>query len=194
MEDPVVVKIGGSLADRVRPIVETLRSCRRPVLIVPGGGRFARLVRESAVEGDAAHWMAIAAMEQFGWLIAAEGVSPAGDLHVPRHLEVLLPYLPLRHADPLPHTWDVTSDTIAAWVAASLSLDLVVLKSVDGIRSGGVLIDRLFSPVATDDVDPSFLPFVLSHGVRVVVLNGRIPDRLESWLRGEPVTGTTIGF
>ncbi len=194
MDDPVVVKIGGSLADRVRPIIDILRSCRRPALIVPGGGRFARLVRESAVEGDAAHWMAVAAMEQFGWLIASQGVLPVDDLHVPRNLEVLLPYLPLRHADPLPHTWDVTSDTIAAWVAASLSLDLVVLKSVDGIRSGGLLIDRLARPIATDDVDLSFVPFVLSHDVRVVVLNGKVPERLETWLRGEPVTGTTIGF
>ncbi|NYT07242.1 MAG: uridylate kinase [Methanomicrobiales archaeon] len=194
MSDQVVVKIGGSLADQVLPLIETLRTCRRPALIVPGGGRFARLVRESPVEGDAAHWMAVCAMEQFGWLISQQGIPPADDLHVPETLEVLLPYLPLRNADPLPHSWDVTSDTIAAWVAASLSLDLIVLKSVDGIRSEGMLIERLSRPVETDDVDVSFLPFVLSHGVRVVILNGRIPGRLESWLRGHPVTGTTIGF
>ncbi len=194
MENPVVVKIGGSLADHVRPIIETLRASRRPALIVPGGGRYARLVRESSVEGDAAHWMAISAMEQFGWFISTQGVPPADDLHIPTRLEVLLPYLPLRHSDPLPHTWDVTSDTIAAWTAAFLSLDLIVLKSVDGIRSGGILFDRISRPVETDDVDPSFIPFVLSHGVRAVVLNGRVPGRLESWLRGDPVTGTTIGF
>ncbi len=194
MEDPVVVKIGGSLADHTRPILEALRSSRRAALIVPGGGRFARLVRESAVEGDAAHWMAVCAMEQFGWLISAQGVPPVAELHVPDTLEVLLPYLPLRVADPLPHTWEVTSDTIAAWVAATLSLDLIVLKSVDGIRSAGVLIDRLSRPVGTDDVDASFLPFVLSNGVRVVILNGKVPGRLESWLQGLPVTGTTIGF
>lgn len=194
MEDPVVVKIGGSLADHFGPLLDVLRSCRRPALIVPGGGRFARLVRETSAEDDAAHWMAICAMEQFGWLVSAEGVPPAADLHVPDTLEVLLPYLPLRDADPLPHTWAVTSDTIAAWVAASLSLDLIVLKSVDGIRSGGVLIDRVSRPVETDDVDASFLPFVLSKGIRVVILNGRVPGRLESWLQGFPVTGTTIGF
>jgi aspartokinase-like uncharacterized kinase len=194
MEDPVVVKIGGSLADHTWPLLEALRSSRRPALIVPGGGRFARLVRESGVEGDAAHWMAVCAMEQFGWLISAQGIPHTSDLHVPGTLEVLLPYLPLRDADPLPHTWEITSDTIAAWVAASLSLDLIVLKSVDGIRSGGLLIDRVSRPVRTDDVDASFLPFVLSHGVRVVILNGRVPGRLESWLQGFPVTGTTIGF
>jgi len=194
MDDPVVVKIGGSLADYTRPLLKVLRSSRRPALIVPGGGRFARLVRESGVEGDAAHWMAVCAMEQFGWLISAQGIPPVTDLHVPSTLEVLLPYLPLKDADPLPHTWEITSDTIAAWVAASLSLDLIVLKSVDGIRSGGVLIDRVSREVGTDDVDASFLPFVLSHGVRVVILNGRVPGRLESWLQGFPVTGTTIGF
>ena len=194
MKDPVVVKIGGSLADYVAPILGTLRSCRQPALIVPGGGVFARFIRECPVDDDAAHWMAICAMEQFGWLIAAHGIPPVADLHVPETLEVLLPYLPLRNADPLPHTWEVTSDTIAAWVAASLSLDLVVLKSVDGIRSSGVLIDRLSQPVETEVVDPSFIPFVISKKVRVVILNGRVPDRLESWLQGRPVTGTTIGF
>ncbi len=194
MEDPVVIKIGGSLADRLKSIVETLRSCRQPALIVPGGGVYANLVRQSPVDGDAAHWMAICAMEQFGWLIAAQGIPPVAELHVPKTIEVLLPYLPLRNADPLPHTWDVTSDTISAWVAASLSLDLLVLKSVDGIRSGGVPIDRISRPVETDDVDPSFIPFVLSRGIRVVVLNGRAPGSLESWLQGRPVTGTTIGF
>jgi hypothetical protein len=194
MEEPLVVKIGGSLADHVVPLVEILRSSQRPALIVPGGGRYADLVRESHVGGDAAHWMAVCAMEQFGWLIASLDVPPVTTLHVPRSLEVLLPYIPLREADPLPRTWEVTSDTVAAWVAASLSLDLVVLKSVDGIRSGGVLIDQVTRPVMTDDVDPMFIPFVLANGTRVAILNGRIPVRLASWLEGRPVTGTTIGF
>src|SRR5512137_929824 len=114
MADPVVVKIGGSLTDHIEPIIAILYHSRRPALIVPGGGKCAQLIRELGLEGDAAHWMAVCAMEQFGWLISAKGVTPMSKLHVPSGLAVLLPYLPLLQADPLPHTWGVTSDTIAA--------------------------------------------------------------------------------
>ena len=65
MQGPLVVKIGGSLMDRVPDLIPELREFR--VLIVPGGGSFADLVRASRVDDqDAAHWMAIAAMEQYG--------------------------------------------------------------------------------------------------------------------------------
>ena len=73
-----------------------------PVLIVPGGGKFADLVRETGISGDAAHWMAIAAMEQMGWYIASKGVSPVTHLQVPDRVEVLLPYTLLRNARPAP--------------------------------------------------------------------------------------------
>jgi len=41
-----------------------LRASPRPLLIVPGGGVFADTVRQLVVNDDAAHWMAIAAMDQ----------------------------------------------------------------------------------------------------------------------------------
>jgi hypothetical protein len=194
MAVPVVVKIGGSLCDHVDPIIAVLHHSGRPALIVPGGGICARFIRELGMDGDAAHWMAICAMEQFGWFISAKGVTPVRELHAPRGLAVLLPYLPLVQADPLPHTWQVTSDTIAAWVAFSLGLDLIILKSVDGIRRDGVLQARLCDVITTDVVDSCFLPYVLSNKVHAVVINGRHPRRLEVCLQGNRVTGTTIGF
>ena len=194
MADAVVVKIGGSLTDHIDPIIAVLHHSRRPALIVPGGGKCAQLIRELGMEGDAAHWMAVCAMEQFGWLISAKGVTPISKLHVPSGLAVLLPYLPLLQADPLPHTWEFTSDTIAAWVASSLGLDLIVLKSVDGINENGILKERLCEVITTDVVDSSFLPYVLAHRVNVVIINGRHPKRLEAYLQGNSVPSTTIGF
>ncbi len=194
MVGPYVIKIGGSLEEQLNPLLEVLLRCSCPVLIVPGGGRFARMIRDTGIRGEAAHWMAVAAMEQFGWLIASKGVCYSTNLHCPEKAELLLPYLPLRRTDPLPHTWDVTSDSIAAWVAWSLGLDLVLLKSVDGIFSGGLLQERVTSRVETDVVDPFFLPFVLEKRVRTKIINGNVPERLESFLNGFPVPGTTIGF
>jgi hypothetical protein len=194
MEGPVIVKIGGSLMDQLDMILQSLQRSGRPVLIVPGGGRFADLVRETGISGDAAHWMAIAAMEQMGWCIVSKGVSPVTFLRVPSQVEVLLPYTLLRNADPLPRSWEVTSDTISAWIASCLSLPLILLKSVDGIRSGGILQDRIERDFPTEDVDPCFIRYVISSGVKTIVMNGRAPGRLDLLLEGGKVPGTTIGF
>ncbi len=194
MAGSYVIKIGGSLEEHIDPILSVLRHSSCPCLIVPGGGRFADMIRRTGVEGEHAHWMAIAAMEQFGWLIASRGAACGSILDRPENLEVFLPYISLRETDPLPHTWDVTSDTIAAWVAHMLDLDLIVLKSVDGIFEGGKLKEKVTGIMGTKVVDPFFIHFVLGNGVRTIIMNGKVPERLEKFLNGYPVTGTTIGF
>ncbi len=191
----LVVKVGGSLAPHIPEIVPVLRDSPRPLLIVPGGGIFADAVRSSAsaADADAAHWMACAAMDQYGWIIAAEGLRTTSRIAVPKTTAVLLPYCVLRRHDPLPHSWDVTSDTIAAWVAKMTGCNLLILKSVDGIEVSGKITARLDRAVATDTVDPCFLPFVLEHRVRTFVMNGTDPHRIARWLEGKPVRGTSIG-
>jgi aspartokinase-like uncharacterized kinase len=190
---PLVVKVGGSLFDRVRTLLEVIRDSGRPVLIVPGGGPFADLVRRLNVSDTAGHWMAIAGMEQFGWYIASHGIPATAEIRLPEETTVLLPYCALRRIDPLPHSWDITSDTIAAWVAGDLGTDLVLLKSVDGIYHHRSLVRRIDHPCGIcDEVDPAFIPFALEHGIRTWVVNGRHDDRVRQVLRGEPVTGTLI--
>jgi 5-(aminomethyl)-3-furanmethanol phosphate kinase len=190
--EPFVVKLGGSLMDRLPVLIPLLTGQKRPLLIVPGGGRFAQIVRDCGLTGDAAHWMAIAAMDEFGWYISSFGISVADALFRPKNTRILLPYGIMRVTDPLPHRWDVTSDTIAAWVAHCLGLPLVVLKSVDGITSGGELLPRVAAPIPCDEVDPFFIPYVLSHGVPSVIVNGQIPERVISVLDGRPTRGTLI--
>ena len=190
---PLVVKVGGSLFDRVAPLLDILREVGRPVLIVPGGGKFADLVRRLAVSDTSAHWMAIAGMEQFGWYIASHGIPAVASPVLPAEATVLLPYCALRKADPLPHSWNVTSDTIAAWVAYELSTDLILLKSVDGIHHRRRLLSRVEDPSLTaDEVDPAFIGFVFEHDIVVRVVNGRHDDRVRGVLRDEAVTGTLI--
>jgi hypothetical protein len=190
---PLVVKVGGSLFDRVVPLLEIFREVGRPVLIVPGGGKFADLVRRLAVSDTTGHWMAIAGMEQFGWYIASHDVPAVSALKLPAEVTVLLPYCALRRADPLPHSWNVTSDTIAAWVAKELSLDLLLLKSVDGIRHHRKLLSRVEDPSLTpDEVDPAFIRFVFEHNLRARVVNGRHDDRVRQALRDEAVVGTLV--
>jgi aspartokinase-like uncharacterized kinase len=190
---PIVVKLGGSLCNRITDLVPALIASRRPLFIVPGGGIFADAVRDSRVDDDFTHWMAIAAMDQYGWLIASQGIITTTLMHVPDRTVVFLPYCSMQNLDPLPHSWDVTSDSIAAWVADTLGLDLLLLKSVDGIREAGTLLERVSAPVDTEVVDPFFIPFVLEKKIKTTIINGSCINHVEKFLKGEAVLGTRIG-
>jgi aspartokinase-like uncharacterized kinase len=191
-ERPLVVKVGGSLFPVAGTIIPVLRESRRPLLLVPGGGPFARVVRSLQLPDEPAHWMAILAMDQFGWYLAAGGVPVTQELSLPRRTEILLPSRVLRECDPLPHTWDVTSDTIAAWIAFELGLDLLILKSVDGITRDGALVSLVTEPFLCTEVDPCLVPFALGHRVRTTILNGREEGRARDFLEGRKVPGTVI--
>jgi len=190
---PLIVKVGGSLYNQIPDIAPILIASERPLFIIPGGGPFADLVRQVRVNNDAAHWMAIAAMEQYGWFISSFGILTTDRIAVPLTTTILLPYRCLRLTDILPHTWDVTSDTIAAWVAGTLHLDLLLLKSIDGIFINGILQEQVTGPVESDIVDPCFIPFVIKNTVKTTIINGSQPDRVEKYLKGELIPRTEIG-
>jgi len=141
-----VIKVGGSLLSLGSALPRTLAALERlaatrSILIVPGGGPFADAVRVAsehhAISDDDAHWMAILGMEQFALLLASK-VRNAELVHRPgeiaraaarKMIPVLAPYRWLREADPLPHSWDVTSDSIAAWVATRVGArELILIK------------------------------------------------------------------
>jgi len=189
---PLVVKLGGSLLDCLTPIVAEIRALGLPLLVVPGGGPYADRVREQDLDDDTAHWLAIGAMDRVGRRIRDAGLPAVVDLSVPTGPAVLLPSRLLREHDPLPHRWEVTSDTIAAWVARTLSAELVLLKSVDGICRDGRLVRRLGAPCSTEVVDPCLIPYVLAWGVPTAILNGRVPGRLAAFCAGAGPVGTRI--
>jgi aspartokinase-like uncharacterized kinase len=188
----VVLKIGGSLWDHVSGILPLVQASGRDLLIVPGGGQLADDVRRLALPDEASHWMAILAMEYFGWYISSFGLVRTRTICRPAGAEVLLPYAAMQDADPLPHTWSVTSDTIAAWVAYQLDAELILLKSVDGIMRNGLLLPEVNGPVHADEVDDAFIPFLLSRGMSARIVNGRVPERVRACLAGEPTAGTRI--
>jgi len=143
-----VIKIGGGLTgipgalDRVCAAVGEAARGRR-VLVVPGGGPFADAVREldrsAGLSADAAHWMAMLAMDQYAHVLAGRipGAvmvdEPGAILEALRlgSVVVLAPSRWMRSADVLPHTWDVTSDSVAAFVAGAVdAARLVLIKPV----------------------------------------------------------------
>jgi hypothetical protein len=96
--------------------------------------------------------MAVLAMDQFAHLIVdrrAQAALVTGPVEIERalaedRLPVLAPYRWLRERDPLPHAWDVTSDSIAAWVADALGAHRLVLVKPPHAEGVG-LVDPYFS-------------------------------------------------
>ncbi len=152
-----VLKIGGSLSrsDGLRALCREIGrlSEHYSLLVVPGGGDFAEQVREADrryhIGETASHCMALLAMDQYGYLLnqLIEGSFLTDDLNSARksaesgRAAILLPSALVIKEDPLPHSWQVTSDTIAAWVSHRAgSRRLVLLKDVDGLLGPDGLI------------------------------------------------------
>ena len=185
-----VVKLGGGVLAHgghfdaaLAAIADAARE--RRLLVVPGGGPFADAVRQAdrqvGLSPDAAHWMAVLAMDQYAHLVAARlagAVLVAGPGEIAAALAarraatvpVLAPYRWLREADPLPHTWMVTSDSIAAWIAGVTGARRLVLVKPPG-ASGSELVDAYFARALPAQVTP------------VIVAADHV-DALQSALRG----------
>lgn len=207
-----VLKVGGSLVGRptaLRRLMESLGRVarRRHLVVVPGGGRFADEVRRAdrrfELGDSAAHWMAILAMDQYAYVLArlapgAVVVRGPRDLR-PGRLDVLAPSAWLLRADPLPHSWAVTSDSIAAWVAAALQVRrLVLVKHVDGFlapdrgpRSLPGPTRRLVFDAFAGVVDPYFAR-ALGPETACWLVRGHLPHRVVRLLERARGTGSEV--
>jgi aspartokinase-like uncharacterized kinase len=218
-----VVKVGGGLAreagDRaLRTLCRAIgdAGARHPVLVVPGGAGFADAVREHdrrfALRDATAHRMAILAMDQFGWLLCdlIPGAVACTELPGARaatargRTPVLLPAA-LLAGDPLPASWAVTSDSIAAWVAgAAHAARLVLVKPVDGLYRdwptdgkplGRLSVDELAELRAAGQaggVDGHLPQALRAAGVEAWVIDGREPGRLVTLLENGSTEGTLV--
>jgi aspartokinase-like uncharacterized kinase len=217
-----VIKIGGSLAvepDVLRELCLELSRVAEQfrVVAVPGGGEFADVVRD--VDGrfglgsGASHRMALLGMDQFGLLLSelipncrvASSLSVIGGLGSSGRVLVLLPSRLIFRARSLVASWDVTSDSVAAYVAGRLGANkLVLVTDVDGVFSSDPKVDKgaeLLAEVSASgllelgvrtSVD-RFLPrLLLKFGLDCFVVNGRFSERVARVLAGESTVCTHI--
>jgi hypothetical protein len=192
-----VAKVGGSLFD-LPDLRERLLGWGRarpgPTLFVSGGGPAADVIRDldrrhGLGEGPS-HWIALRMLAvNAHFLSALLGVPvvagwPADWLHeysatggsersrtgvVDAHVFCSADE---SNADPLPHAWRVTSDSVAARVAAVAGGHLVLLKSCD-LPPGWTWQQA----AAARLVDEAFPGVVERHGLGVTWVNLRRPNR-----------------
>ena len=142
-----VIKLGGSLSDDDRLanwLSMLVQTGVGRVVIVPGGGPYANVVREQQrrwkFSDEHAHRMAVLAMDQFA--IQLQGMNtelllvstPSEILQVlaKNRVAIWLPSKMILSAPEIAANWDITADSLAAWLARTLSADqLILVKSCD---------------------------------------------------------------
>ena len=217
-----VIKVGGSLSENPEDL-KTLGAelcClakRHHFVVVPGGGKFADAVRDLdakfALPAAVAHRMAILAMDQYGLLLSqvipecgtCDSLEEAERLSEMEKAAVFLPSKLLFQDDPFEPSWDVTSDSIAAYIALRLNVaKTIFVTNVDGIftkdpkkHADAVLLNevsvgellRLSSRTSVDKFLPNFL---IEQPAECYVVNGEHPERIGKILSGQSAICTHI--
>jgi aspartokinase-like uncharacterized kinase len=181
MSCPTVVKLGGSFAfsPALRDWIKAIMVHAGRIVIVPGGGPFADTVRTAQAQmrfdNRTAHRMGLLAMEQYGCAIASmdKRLQLADSLEAIRQgladgkVPVWLPTQMVLADTAIPQSWDVTSDSLAAWLAGRLGAErLVLVKHLESMEST-VPASNL---VASDMLDRAFVKFLTASGVPGFIL------------------------
>lgn len=214
MKVDCIIKVGGSLK-RICPFemlgkeLNQIRKTKR-ILLLPGGSVFADLIRDvdrrHKLPQPLPHWMAILAMEQYGFFLSSKirnsvPVRTGREIvraHRNGKIPIFLPFDFLFRKDPVPHSWEFTSDSISAYFAREFRIPwMVLLKAVDGVfakNKAGIKRTVLLPEVErrelekTDCVDRYFSDTLC--GIRECwIINGKKPERLKELL----IKGNTIG-
>jgi dihydroneopterin aldolase len=189
-----IVKLGGSHATgpHLKDWLAAIAAEAGAIAIVPGGGAFADAVRSAQAsmgfDDPAAHAMALMAMAQFGR--ALQSLNPALRLAASRaailralkdgKVPVWSPEAMARAAA-LPETWDLTSDSLSAWLAGALGAGSLVL--VKHGRFAGRALDA--HDLATrGTVDPLFPRYLKASGARALLAPPTGSAGLAEGLRG----------
>ena len=188
-----VVKLGGSHAGspHLRRWLEAIAAEAGAIVVVPGGGPFADAVRQAQAligfDDVAAHEMAMMAMAQFGRALQSlnPAFRPARSLAAIRRAlkEGKVPvWIPERmaRAARLPETWELTSDSLAAWLADRLRAGRLVLVK-HGRYPDRVDVQDL---AERGVVDPLFPCSIGSKGFRVLLAGPGDGARFADGLRG----------
>jgi 5-(aminomethyl)-3-furanmethanol phosphate kinase len=217
-----ILKIGGSLAlhpKKLKALCAKLSEISKnsALVVVPGGGEFADSVRKLdkrfRLSAETTHQMAILGMNQYGLLLtnlipkscAIYEFEQIQEVLDSRELPIFLPAKFFLAQDLLENSWDVTSDSIAAFIADRIRANKIVLVTdVDGVYTcdpkthpdekliGNLSAKELLAANRRTSVD-KFLPkLILQSKIECFVVNGLFPERVLAVLDGKNTVCTRI--
>lgn len=141
----IVVKIGGSLvaSGYLKPCLDKIEdrfgSKNQTAILVPGGGCFADEVRDVQLKFDfddrTAHQMALLAMQQMALLFKAlnpqfkvvQSITQLTEQTKSHGVFIWSPDIAELDKAKVPSTWEMTSDSLSAWLAQTLGADALIL-------------------------------------------------------------------
>ncbi len=172
-----------------------------------GGGEFANLIRKYDdilnFSPDTSHWRAIDCMDIVARLTCdkVESAKIANTLKEAEKIlsegftPILLTSNILKEDDPFNSSWDVTSDSIAAYISNIINAKLLIVTNVNGIYTrepkfeGAKFIDKIdaktlltFDETSIDLMLPSLL---IEFGTNCYVVNGMYPKRVLSLINND---------
>lgn len=200
---PLVIKLGGSLTRQSAPRALLARiAAGRGQVVVPGGGALADAVRAAqprwALGEGAAHRMALLAMEQMAH--AMQDIAPA--LLPARTRDEILsaaqagtalwfPATMTLGAPDIAESWDVTSDSLAAWLARRLGARRLVLVKAPGLALPQPAGDRartLAGLAAAGIVDAAFATMAQGFEGDIVIVPADDDQAITAALRFAPLS------
>lgn len=196
-----VVKIGGSLFPNYAiDLAKKLENTNS--LIVLGGGEFANLIRKYDSEinfsQETNHWTAIDCMDIIAKLVndkvestkLAYSIDEAIAISNEGFTPIFVVSKFLREDDPFECSWDVTSDSIAAYISHLLNANLLIVTNVNGIytqepkESGSTFISKIDAKTMLNfpesSIDVMLPTLLLKFGTNCYVVNGKYPERVLS--------------
>jgi len=148
----VIFKIGGKILENFEDLNSTLSQLTQlydngriqKIILIPGGGTLANFIRkvysELKLTEELGHWMGVISMNYNGIEIGKKfpKLDVIEDINRLKKLDkclcIFLPYQFLKETDRLPHSWDVTSDSITLFLANELEIPhCFLIKDIDGI-------------------------------------------------------------
>jgi aspartokinase-like uncharacterized kinase len=198
-----VVKLGGShaFAAYLQGWLDAVASCAGRIVLVPGGGPFADAVRGAQRKmgfGDrAAHHMALLAMEQYACALASLHpiLALAGSMPAIRRalrggrVPVWLPTRMVLQDESVPWSWDVTADSLAAWLAGRIGAPRLLLVKHEERSAAPAHVEDL---VARGIVDPLFPRFLRGSGVEASLAGPTEQEAVVAAICSETIAGTRI--
>ncbi len=172
MPDRWVIKLGGSLfaSPMLKEWLNTITEhSRGRVVVVPGGGPFADAVRDAqktiGFDDISAHHMALLAMEQSAVMLAEinphfVSVKNTDEIEAALSNKKIPLWLPVKMAlasAEIPASWEMTSDSLAAWLAAQIGARHLLLVKACTVPDGELNLPALALQKIVDPLLPIFV-------------------------------------